>query len=175
MGKIQIKGAERLMGVWATKETVIRSKILVLRVDMARELTTSLMKNIPVWSGRTINSIAWGSMASQNIQPHPYRGGYAIEGKWKYDDAFKATNSMGAKPPTGEPMRAGAEAHALAQVESLYGYSGRLAFLTINSVPWELIEVGRAPGGKGQKVRNTAVVSKIALQQVRAKFGKNIR
>lgn len=173
MPVFEIKGGPQLMAAWKRMEEKMRSKVLDLRVQIARELTTSLMHNIPVWSGRTINSIAWGSSPTQNIQPHPTRGGFAIEGPWEAVKAYGNTNKMG-KVPANEPMRSAAEAHAMAEVESLYGFFGDKAYLTINSVPWELIERGEAPGGKGQVVRNTAVVSQIALAQVRAKFGGNL-
>jgi len=164
---IRVVGVERLMAKWKEVERLMTSRIMDMRVQVARELTEALMKNIPVWSGRTIASIVWAAGPAQSIQPHPQRGGFAIEGAWHSDSQFGKTSqmSMGA-----EPMRGQAETLARAQAEGLHGYFGKQAVLTVNSVPWSLIERGEAPGGKGQKARNVGIVSAIALAQVRSKF-----
>lgn len=169
---IRVKGVEGLLARWKQIEEKMTSKIMDMRVQVARELTEALMKNIPVWSGRTIQSIVWAAGPAQSIQPHPQRGGFNIEGPYHGDSRFGQTSQM---PLGSEPMRGQAEAHARAQVESLYGFFGPKAWLTINSVPWSLIERGQAPGGPGQKARNVGIVSEIALSQVRAKFGGVVR
>lgn len=169
---IRVKGVDKLLAKWKVVEEKMTSKIMDMRVQVARELTEAIMKNVPVWSGRTIQSIVWAAGPAQSIKPHPQRGGFAIEGAYHSDPRFGITSRM---PLGSEPMRGQAEAHARAQVEALYGFFGPQAWLTINSVPWSLIERGEAPGGKGQKARNVGIVSEIALQQVRAMFGKAIR
>lgn len=172
MAGITIKGMPALQAAFDKMIDRTRSNLYDMRVQIARELTLDLVKNIPVWSGRTISSITWGAQSTQSLQPHPQRGGYDIEGPYHADPTFGMTSKMGLGE---EPMRAGAEAIAMGEVESLVGFFGDKAVLTINSVPWELIEQGRAPGGPNQKPRNTAVVSEIALAQVRSKFSGIIK
>lgn len=172
MGFVTIKGQDKMREAFQRMIDRTKSQLYDLRAQIAMELTLALVKNIPVWSGRTISSLTWAPQQVQNAQPHPQRGGYAINGMWHADPTYGKTQML---PLGAEKMRGSAEAQATSEAESLYGYFGDVAVMTINSVPWGLIEHAQAPGGSGQRPRNTAVVSQLALQQVKSKFGNVLK
>ncbi len=143
----------------------VERKVVDMRAKIAYELTEELMNNIPVWSGRTIASMNWSNNGEMKKRiPHPQRGGYEKEGKWRPSAEFGATSRM---PLGSEPMRSVAEAQAMATLGSVdFSIDSKLT-LTINSVPWSLVEEGAA----GVSRRNKAVVSQIALATIRARYG----
>ncbi len=128
-----------------------RRKVEQDRRRAAEIIIEHLMQNIPVWSGRTIESIRVnndGSVAA--LQGAPSSGERA---------RFGATSKMALG---SEPMRAGAERQARDQVAN-GNYDIRLPLhITIHSEAWSLVEIAEAPN-KGQ-ARNKAVVSEIAKQ-----------
>lgn len=136
-----------------------------LRREVAAELTERLMENIPVWSGRTIASMNWsntGAMKPRVPNPRNSRTGRSDTAR------FGRTSTMALGT---EPMRGEAEAAARAGLAGVdYSIEKDLS-LTINSTAWGLVEMGRAPGDQFHKPRNKGVVSKIAIMQVKAKFG----
>lgn len=144
-------------------------QIADLRREVAKELTERMMENMPVWSGRTISSMVWsnaGTVAS--LQPHPHRGGFALDGYYRGDPAFGPTSTMPLGP---EPRRGQAEAAVRATLEGLDYSIDKDVILTVHSVPWELVQVGQAPDRNGRN-RNKAVVSTIAIAAVKAKFSQ---
>jgi hypothetical protein len=140
-------------------------KIVLTRKQVAQELIEALIVNIPVWSGKTVRSVAVGNAPTGGNarEPHPDRQNYALEGEWRYHEEFGPTSRM--KMGT-EPMRPRSEAIARASVNETDYSLDKPVFVSSDAYLWELVE--RAEAGKG---RNKAVVSQIALAQVKAKFG----
>ncbi len=140
-------------------------KIVDMRKAIARELVDRLIENIPVWSGKSVRSIAVGNSASpsNDREPHPDRRDYAQDGPWEnHSKDFGDTKNMQLGE---EPMRPSSEAVARASVETTDYSLSKPVFVTSNSYIWALIEDAKAGAG-----RNTAVVSEIAKAQVRSKF-----
>ena len=108
-------------------------------------LVQELAINIPVWSGRTIESI--------RIANSPVYA--ALQG------APNPTDSL------GEQNRASATAAALAQVAKANYMPERKVFLTIHSEAWGLVEIAQAP--RPGAARNKAVVSQLAIAAMKAK------
>lgn len=123
-----------------------------------RTFVTSVMKNIPVWSGRTIRSLRVsnsGNLAALEPQPD-----YST---W---DSFGQTSKMAMG---NEPMRRSAEAIALGELDNPNYDINVPVFITIHSEAWGNVEVaGETWGGPG---RNKAIVSEITKQEVRAAHG----
>lgn len=136
----------------------LKAKIAKLKHDVEAErrraaeiIVQRLMENIPVWSGRTIESIRVNN-----------DGSYApLQGSPSKDERarFGATSKMSLG---SEPMRAEAERQAWQQVKDA-NYDLRMPLhITIHSEAWGLVEKAEAPN-KGQ-ARNKAIVSEIAKQ-----------
>lgn len=140
-------------------------KVVNLRKQIAQELIEALIENIPVWSGKTVRSVAVGNTPTGGNarEPHPDRGNYSTEGPWRYHEEFGATSRMAMG---SEPMRPRSEAIARASVEQTNYSLDKPVFVSSDAYLWELVDKAQA-GAK----RNDAVVSQIALAQVKAKFG----
>lgn len=141
-------------------------RIVDARKKVAFELTKSLLENIPVWSGRTARSVqATNTGAPKSIEPHPDRGDTSSEGVFRMHQEFGATSQM---ELGSEPRRGSAEAEAIGSLGSVdYGLNKTL-YITIGSTAWGLVERGAAPTPEG--ARNVAVVSEIAMSQVKGMF-----
>lgn len=149
----------------------IEKKIVDVRKDVAREFVIALLDNTPVWSGRTVRSISVGNTVSgaNAGEAHPDRGDRVKDGKWlNHKDTWGDTKNMPLGP---EPNRGAAEAIAMASVETTRYDLGSKVFISSNSYNWG--DVDKAT--YRPDARNSAVVSEIALAQVKAKFGKIIR
>jgi len=171
-----IKGVDQLNQKFDNMIVRFANEIRDVRAAIVVELVERLIENIPVWSGRTIASL-WvdkpgfdGSVA----QEHPQRGGFNVEGPFHFSKEFGATSKQ---PLGGENMRAGAETIARAQASKAKGFTiweAPAIQVTISSVPWALIEHGKAPS-PNQRNRNTAVVSALAIAMVKAKFAGAVK
>jgi len=129
-----------------TKQAVEDERRRAVEVIVAR-----LMENIPVWSGRTIESIRVnndGSTAALQGTP---------------SQVERAKFGLTSKMALGsEPMRAEAQRQAWSQVANANYDLSLPIHITIHSEAWGLIEQAEAPN-KGQ-ARNRAIVSEIAKQ-----------
>jgi hypothetical protein len=154
---IRLTGIDRLK---ATSKKVIlakRRQMQLIRKEVVMTLVLEMMKNIPVFTGRTIESIrvnSSGSEARKIKAPPP--------DTWH---EYGATNRM---KLGAEPMRGKAETRALAEVNSAPYLSKKDIHVTINSTAWPLVENALAPGD-GKPARNQAVVSQLALAATMAK------
>lgn len=162
---LTITGGRQVQTALYKRVAAVEKKLEDKRRMIAAELTEELMRNIPVWSGRTIASMTWtnnGKYAPR--QPHPQRGGFKKEGPWHYEPAFGPTSTQ---PLGAELQRPQAEAAARATLGAVsYSINQKLS-LTINSVAWSLVEVAKA----GVRGRNIAVVSAIAMATIKARYG----
>lgn len=141
------------------KKTVAakRRQMQLIRKDVVMTLVLEMMRNIPVFTGRTIESIRVNSTGSEARRiPAPAPTEWAQYG---------ATNRM---PMGSEPRRGPAEARALNEVNSAPYLSKRDIHVTINSTAWPLVENALAPGD-GKPARNQAVVSQLAIAATIAK------
>lgn len=167
---LTVKGIDGLKKGFDDMIVRVANQIRDVRAEIVNELVERLIENIPVWSGRTISSL-WVDKLGQGLpaEAHPQRGGFAIEGKFHAEPRFGLTSQM---PMGSEPMRGQAEAKARAQAmkaRSFTIWDAPKIQVTISSVPWALIEQGKAPN-PNKRGRNRAVVSQIALAAVRSKF-----
>lgn len=170
-----VSGVDRLKKQFDDMIVRVANKVRDLRAEVMVELVERLIENIPVWSGRTISSI-WVDKMGEGLppEPHPQRGGFNLDGKFKFEPRFGMTSRM---PMGSEPMRGQAETKARAQAAKARGFTiwdAPKIQLTITSVPWSLIEQGKAPN-PNKKGRNRPIVSQIALAAVRAKFGNVLK
>lgn len=141
-------------------------KIVDARKEVARVLTETLVKNIPVWSGRTVRSVhASNSGAPAPLENHPDRGDTSSEGKFRYHQEFGGTSRM---PMGSEPMRSSAEAVAYASLGGVSYDIDQPLYITIGSTASGKVNVAAAPSS--ETARNTAVVTEIAKSQVKAMF-----
>lgn len=149
-----------------------KEKLIVdLRKRVARELVEALLDNVPVWSGRTVRSIGVSNNpgGSNAGEPHPDRNDRAKDGRWVNHKAeWGDTKAM---PLGAEPNRASAEAIAMASVEAANYALGAGVFITSSSYNWGDVDNATYR----PQARNTAVVSDLAIAQVKAKFGKAVQ
>lgn len=133
-------------------------KIVDTRKRVALELVEALITRIPVWSGRAVRSIAVTSgSAGNSTEPHPDRGGTAKDGKWASHPEW-----------AGEAMRQGAESVARASAQSAdYGLDSTVV-VTSSSYLWQ--EIDTRQHSYSNPVRQTPVISEIAIAQVKAMF-----
>jgi len=172
---LEVKGIDGLKKSFDDMIVRVANQIRDIRAEIVVELVERLVENIPVWSGRTISSI-WVDKMGQGLpaEPHPQRGDFSIDGKFHAEPQFGLTSRM---PLGSEPMRGPAEAKARAQAmkaRSFTIWDAPKIQLTISSVPWALIEQGKAPN-PNKRGRNRAVVSQIAIAAVRSKFAGVIK
>ena len=157
MAFLTVNGIDGLKKQFAALRANMEQQVMRRRQEVAAYLIERLMEDIPVWSGRTIESISINtSGALANLAPNDWPAPHSEYG-------HTSRLALGS-----EPMRAGAEAHARAEVSNALAPLDRSVFVTIHSTAWSLIEVAQAPNGKG---RNTAVVSEIALARTKSEFG----
>jgi hypothetical protein len=147
-------------------------RIVDLRKSVAKDLLEALMDNVPVWSGKTIRSLAVGNDASGGNarEPHPDRRDYSKDGEWEnHIPDWGDTKNM---PLGREPNRSTAEAVARASVEQTNYSLDVPVFVSSDSYMWDIIENASY---RGQASRNTAVVSQIAIAQIKSKYGGVIK
>ena len=121
----------------------------------AEDFVEQMMKNIPVWSGRTVSSIMIGDTPQYA----------ALKGDPPTSEWFRFGRTSQQKLGA-EAMRAGAEAEVRGRLSAMRYSINKSVFITVHSEAWGLVEVGKAPDGK--RARNQAVVSAIALAYVRS-------
>lgn len=147
-------------------------RIADFRKQVARELMEALMDNIPVWSGKTIRSLAvtTGGSGGNAKEAHPDRGNYAKDGWWKdHIPDWGDTKNMPLGP---EPQRARAENIARASVDQAkYDLNAKVSIVS-NSYMWDIINDASY---RGDQSRNTAIVSAIAIAQIKSKFGGRVK
>lgn len=166
-GGLTITGMSQLKGSFEKYIDNITKKLVDLRKQVAEELTEAILSNTPVWSGRSVRSLKWsndGSVAQMEV--HPDRGDTTTDGEYHYHQEYGLTGKM---PLGQEPQRASAEAVAYASLNGAdYGLDKSL-FVTMNSTASAKIEDASAP--TKEAARNQAVVSTLAIAQVKSKFG----
>lgn len=146
-------------------------RIVDLRKQVARDLVEALVANVPVWSGRSVRSISVENSATggNTTEVHPDRRNTAKDGKWKsHKGEWGDTRTM---PLGAEPQRGAAEAIALASVEAVDYSLGAQVFITSSSYNWGDVDSATYRSD----ARNKAVVSDIAVAQIRAKYGKLLK
>ena len=165
MAGIEVKGVEAFAAKFKVLRAQVEADVVTLRVNVVTDLLEELMKNIPVWSGRTIEGIRINTDGSFA----PLQGVLPI-------NAFPGTNKLALG---SEPERPKAEAAARAELPNATASIKTSVFLTIASEAWSLIEIAQAPGprpnGEARAARNTAVVSEIALATVRSKYEGTVK
>jgi hypothetical protein len=169
---MKITGLDRLQSSFDKLIKRSEKRVIDYRKQIAAELIDALLANTPVWSGKTVRSIEVSNSPSGNSgrEPHPDRKDYSKTGRWEnHKDDFGDTLNMPLGP---EPNRKGAEAIAKASVNATdYGMDAKV-FITSNSYMWDIIDDASYNGSLS---RNTAVVSQIAIGQIKSKFGKVIK
>ncbi len=149
----------------------VRLNIADVRRQIAAELVDALLADTPVWSGKTARSIAVGNSpdGGNRSEPHPDRRDTAKNGPWKnHKKDFGDTREMSLGQ---EPMRSAAEAIARASVgDTDYGM-GAEVYVSSDSYMWDIIDTATYR----PDARNTAVVSRTAIAQVKSKFGSVVR
>lgn len=167
---VKLVGMDRLSRSFDQYVKRKEKMIVDLRKAVAKELVAALLDNVPVWSGRTVRSIGVSNSPSSNSgEPHPDRNDRAKDGRWVNHKAeWGDTKAM---PLGAEPNRASAEAIAMASVETANYALGADVFITSNSYNWGDVDNATYR----PQARNTAVVSDIAVAQVKARFGKALR
>lgn len=149
----------------------VEERIADVRREIAAEMLEALLENIPVWSGKTVRSIAVSNSESGGnaVENHPDRGSRAKDGRWKsHKQDFGDTLNM---PLGAEPKRGQSEAIARASVASTSFAIKDRVYITSNSYLWAEIDSATYR----PDARNNAVVSEIAKAQIRAKFGGLIK
>lgn len=162
---VKLTGMEGLDRKFQAMMKAQEKKIVDLRQKVAAELIERLIENIPVWSGKTVRSVQVSNSpnGTNAREPHPDRRDFAQDGPWRsHKDDFGDTKNMRLGE---EPMRPSAEAIARASVHDTDYSLDKPVFVTSNSYIWALIDQAKAGAG-----RNDAVVSEIALAQIRNKF-----
>jgi hypothetical protein len=141
---MQILGLEQLANSLTQFVKAQEKRVADLRREVVQTLVTELTNNIPVWSGRTMESIRVNNTgAYASLQGEP-------------------------SPPFGEQNRSAAVGQALAEVARADYQISKAVYVTIHSEAWGLVEMARAPNP--QEARNKAVVSEIAMARTRAKY-----
>lgn len=146
-------------------------RIVDVRKKVARELMDALMSNVPVWSGRAVRSLSAANAPSSNapVEVHPDRGNTSKDGRWNSHPEFGDTKNqaLGA-----ESQRRSAEGTALASLGAVsYDINSKL-FITSSSYMWDIIDNATY---RGSESRNNAVVSALAIAQIRARFGNVLK
>jgi hypothetical protein len=166
-GGLTMTGMSQLKGSFNKYIDNATKNLVDLRKQVAGELTDAILANTPVWSGRSVRSLKWsndGSVAQMEV--HPDRGDTSKDGEYHYHQEFGLTSKL---PLGQEPQRTSAEAVAYASLHGVdYGLDKAL-FVTMNSTASDKIEEAAAPTAQG--ARNQAVVSTLAIAQVKSKYG----
>lgn len=153
----RIQNINRLVKGLQTKVNRFDERAGMLIKIAVRQLIMEMMANIPVWSGRTVESITVSNTgAVAPLQGPP-----------------SATEISGFGPTVlmelgEEPQRPAAERAALATVDATQFGLKKPVFITVHSEAWGLVEQGRAPDP--DRARNTGVVSAIALSKIRSQY-----
>lgn len=169
---MRVIGLQRLQSRFDQMIAKTEKRVVDLRKQVAAELIEALIENTPVWSGATVRSIQVTNSSSlgNRGEPHHDRRDYAKNGEWvdhKLD--FGDTINMPLGPERNRPS---AEAIARASVNAVkYGMDERV-FVDSDSYKWDIIDDATYNGNLS---RNKAVVSALAVAQVKAKFGKVIQ
>lgn len=140
----------------------IEKQVVEIRKQAAEVLTEAIVSNVPVWSGRTLESVGWTNGGQgPRARGHPDRGGFSLEGEFKSHPEFGFTSRMAIGQ---EPQRGQAE-------QVIRGSLGSISFdlksrvvLRSNAGQWDAIDKAQLPSPIG--ARNIAVVSEIAQATV---------
>lgn len=154
---ITVTGVDGLLRSFDRMVDRVEKRVGVLSQQATRDLVVAMMENIPVWSGRTVESITvsnTGAVAPLQGDPSPSE----IPG-------FGRTVVMNLGE---EPMRAQAEAQALSSIGATTFDGKKPVFITVHSEAWGLVNRGQAPDR--DRARNQGVVSEIALGHIRSKY-----
>lgn len=123
--------------------------------DTARYLLEQLFERTPVWEGTTVRNF--------NVST----GGYSM--------AFSQPSGIGDPGPTNlmslgsEPRRGANESAARSAAENALTFKKLTDVYINNTSPHgEMIDLGEAPGGAGQRIRNPGGVSMLAAAATRA-------
>lgn len=148
------------------------AQITKLRKQVASDLIDAMVDNMPVWSGKTVRSLAVSNSeaGSNRREPHPQRGDYQEEGEWHYEEEYGPTSRM---PLGSEPKRASSEAIAKATVDSTDYSLDKRVFITSDAYLWNRVNTATAP--EQGTARNKPVVSALAMTQVKAKYGRVLK
>lgn len=152
----------------AEKEKTKKKAIKAI-ADATIAALTAMIANTPVWSGTAVANygVAIGKTGRRSQAATP--GGVISPRNRKAEiAAYGKTNQQGLG---GERQRSGAQQGVLSTVASQFASMKDLQTVTIfNSSPaeeWEAINNAQWPGGKGQRVRNQAVVVTLGEQVAR--------
>ena len=155
--------------VLAEVENVKKKAIRVLK-DATIACVDAMMQNTPVWQGVTVRNygIGIGKTGRRSfVEPEGGMKGPPMVGGKK-----EPTNTM---PLGSESRRSSNERAAWAEITSMLNQLRKVQNVIIfNSAPeeeWDNIENAQWPGGKGQRVRNRAVVSRLGEQRAKEIVG----
>jgi len=147
-----------------------------LRRQVAMELLDAIIGSVPVWSGRSVRSVSVSNnpSGSNATETHPDRGDTARDGRWLPHPEFGDTKNM---PLGAEPNRQAAEAIARASAKmASYKLSDKV-YVTSSAYNWDDIDTGDHGFSHPVRQRNAGktVISELAVAQVKALFGKNVK
>lgn len=152
---VTVSGAEGFMKRWKDFVLLRRKAVLQRRYEMTRLMVTSIIDNVPVWSGQTIRSLRVSNTTEfaplsprfiGPVDPHSQNG-------WQHE----------AQRPHGVEL-------AMAQIERARDIPmSQTVYITMHSIAWSRVEEAAAPST--ELARNKAVVTELAKEAVRARFG----
>jgi hypothetical protein len=166
---ITLNGFDSLLTALNNKVKESEKEVVELRKNVTTDLITSIGKNVPVWSGRTLASVKATNGSGGNAINHPDRGDTSSHGDYHFHPEFGRTNSMSLG---NEPMRGTADAESKASLSTVNFDIDQTVTISMNSTAGELVENASAPGDK--PARNQAVVSSLAVAEIKSKYGNAV-
>lgn len=168
---LKLTGMSSLERSLNTRVKHLEKRVVDVRKAIAMDLVDALLSNIPVWSGKTVRSVAVSNSdsGSNAREPHPDRRDFAKTGPWEsHKKDFGDTRRMSLGE---EPKRSSSEAIAKASVAVAdYGMDNKV-FVVSNSYIWgEIDSASYRPDA-----RNRAVVSDIALAMIKSKYKGTVK
>lgn len=148
-----------------------------LRRQVTMELLDAIIGSVPVWSGRSVRSVAASNSpsASNAVESHPDRGDTSRDGRWNdHKREWGDTKNMAIG---SEPKRASAEAVARASAKMISYKLTDKVFVVSSAYNWDDIDTGAheftAP--IRQRAQGKTIISELAVAQIKAMFGKNVK
>jgi hypothetical protein len=155
---MRVKGLDQLQKQIEAEAKRVEDEVVQTRRKAAEVVTEAIASNVPVWSGRTLESVGWtNSGQGPRARGHPDRGGFATEGPFKSHPEFGFTSRMALG---AEPRRGAAEQTIRGSLASVNFDMKSRVVLRSNAGQWDEIDQAQLPSPVG--ARNIAVVSEIA-------------
>lgn len=155
---MKVRGLDQLMKQLEGEAKRVEAEVVDTRKKAAEVVTEAIASNVPVWSGRTLESVGWTNGGQgPRARGHPDRGGFATEGEFKSHPEFGFTSRMALG---SEPRRGAAESTIRGSLSSISFDMKSRVILRSNAGQWDEINTAQLPTPVG--ARNVAVVSEIA-------------